>query len=52
MACSHITEIMSEHAHIMIETAVCSATVSATDNVVLETYARGKGFRELQIENR
>ena len=54
MVCTHITEIMSEYAHIMRGWRQRSAVpyLSTACKTVREASMRGEGFQELELEDR
>jgi hypothetical protein len=54
IACTYITEIRGEHAHIMRGWRQRSAALylSTACKAVRETSMRGEGFRELELEDR
>ena len=54
MAYTHITEIMSEHEHIMRGWRQRSAVphLSTACKAVREASMRGEGFREVELEDR
>lgn len=54
MACTHITEIMGEHAHIMRGRRQRFAALyfPTACKAVREVSMQGEGFRELKLEDR